>query len=327
MPQHVAVVFVHGIFANALKYSAPMQKQLLKLLPQDLRRYLDFEEVFWAGPVRSRQNAYMKNAKTDANIVENKLRTFFIEGLGDAAAYQKTRRRENSIYYQVHDEINETLKRYDGRLHENTPLVFIGHSLGSHIISSYVWDLNKLKQISEDGLKRETDEARRLHEEIKHATPFRRLDTLAGLVTFGSNIPLFTFTFGPARIYPLTRAPYGDAGGSLEPAFPGNKLPAALQESAQWLNFYSKRDVLGYPLKPLNEYFDAEPRIEDICVRSESRISRILPYWSSISAHTGYWTNATVLSRTAALIRNIIEAPAIDPAPDATRPSMQSAAN
>ena len=138
--------------------------------------------------------------------------------------------------------------------------------------------MNKLKQISEDGLKRETDEARRLHEEMKHATPFRRLETLAGLVTFGSNIPLFTFTFGPARIYPLTRAPYDDAGGTLEPAFPGNKLPVALQQSAQWLNFYSKRDVLGYPLKPLNEYFDAEPRIEDICVRSESRISRILPY-------------------------------------------------
>ena len=171
MPQHVAVVFVHGIFANAIKYSVPMQKQLLKLLPQELRRYLDFEEVFWAGPVRSRQSAYLKNAKTDANIVENKLRTFFIEGLGDAAAYQKTRQRENSIYYQVHDEINETLKRYDDRVHKNTPLVLIGHSLGSHIISSYVWDLNKLKQISEDDLEGETNEARHLHEEMKHATP------------------------------------------------------------------------------------------------------------------------------------------------------------
>jgi hypothetical protein len=322
MAQHVAVVFVHGIFANAIQYSVPMQKQLLRLLPQELHKYLDFEEVFWAGLVRGRQSAYMKNAKTDADIVENRLRTFFIEGLGDAAAYQKTRRRENSIYYQVHDQINETLDRFDRGIHKSTPLVFIGHSLGSHIISSYVWDLNKLKQISEDALKRETDEARHLHEKIKHATPFRRLDTLAGLVTFGSNIPLFTFTFGPARIYPLTRAPDDDTGGTLKPAFPGNKLPSALQQSAQWLNFYSKRDVLGYPLKPLNEYFGAEPRIEDICVRSESRISRILPYWSSISAHTGYWTNATVLSRTAALIRNIVEAPAIDPAPDAARPGI-----
>jgi hypothetical protein len=328
MPQHVAVVFVHGIFAKTIQYSAPMQGQLLNLLPKELRKYVDFEEVFWASQVRGRQTAYMKNAKIDADIVENRLRTFFIEGLGDAAACQKTRQRENSIYYQVHDEINKTLRRFDDRLHQNTPLVFIEHSLGSHIISSYAWDLNKLKQKSEDEIKHEPDElVRQLHEEMKHATDFRRLDTLAGLVTFGSNIPLFTFTFGAARIYPLTRAPSVGAGGTLKPAFPGHKLPAALQQNAQWLNFYSKRDVLGYPLKPLNKYFGEEPRIEDICVRSESRISRILPYWSNISAHTGYWTNATVLSRTTALIRNIIEASAIDPPPDAARPSMQSAAN
>src|ERR1700722_3274322 len=119
MPQHVAVVFVHGIFANAIQYSAPMQNQLLKLLPKELRKYVNFEEVFWAGPVRGRQTAYLKNAKIDGDIIENRLRTFFIEGLGDAAAYQKTR----------HDEINKTLRRFDDRLHQNTPLVFIGYSL------------------------------------------------------------------------------------------------------------------------------------------------------------------------------------------------------
>ena len=325
MPQHVAVVFVHGIFAKTIQYSAPMQAQLLKRLPKELRKYVNFEEVFWAGQVRGRQTAYMKNAKIDADIVENKLRTFFIEGLGDAAAYQKTRQRENSIYYQVHDEINNTLRRFDDRTYKNTPLIFIGHSLGSHIISSYVWDLNKLKQKPEDEIKHEPDElVRRQYEEMKHATALRRLDTLAGLVTFGSNIPLFTFTFGAARIYPVTRAPSDGAGGTLKPAFPGHELPVALQKNAQWLNFYSKRDVLGYPLKPLNEYFGAEPRIEDICVRSESRISRVLPYWSNISAHTGYWTNATVLSRTTALIRDIIEASAIDPAPDAARPGISN---
>jgi hypothetical protein len=324
MPQHVAVVFVHGIFARTIQYSAPMQDQLLKLLPKELRRYVNFEEVFWADQVRGRQTAYMKNAKTESGIVDNRLRSFFIQGLGDAAAYQKTRQRENSIYYQVHDEINKTLKRFDDRIHQNTPLVFIGHSLGSHIISSYAWDLNKLKQKSEDEIKRDPDQlARYLYEDLKRATAFRRLDTLAGLVTFGCNIPLFTFTFGAARVYPLTRAPSDGAGGTLKPAFPGHELPAALQQNAQWLNFYSKRDVLGYPLKPLNEYFGAEPRIEDICVRSESLISRILPYWSNISAHTGYWSNATVLSRTTRLIRDIIEAPAIN----AAGPAMQSAAS
>ena len=310
MPQNVAVVFVHGIFARAIQYSLPMQKQLLGLFPRELRRYVNFEEVFWAGPVRGRQAAYMRNARNDADIVENRLRDFFIQGLGDAAAYQKTSKRENSIYYQVHDEISKTLKRFDDRLHSNTPLVLIGHSLGSHIISTYVWDVNKLKQRSADDVQHEPEDVRDLYEELRNASAFCRLDTLAGLVTFGSNIPLFTFTFGTARVYPLTLAPHTAEGGALKPAFPGVRLPAGLQDGAQWLNFYSRRDVLGYPLKPLNEHFNAEPRIQDICVRSESTASRLLPYWSNYSAHVGYWKNPTVLKRTAELIRQIVEAPA-----------------
>ena len=55
MPQHVAVVFVHGIFAKAIHYSVPMQDQLLKLLPREPGRYLNLVEVFWASPVRGRQ--------------------------------------------------------------------------------------------------------------------------------------------------------------------------------------------------------------------------------------------------------------------------------
>jgi hypothetical protein len=314
MPQHVAVVFVHGIFARAIQYSLPMQEQLLKLLPRELRRYVNFEEVFWAGPVRGRQAAYMRNARNDARIVENRLRDFFIQGLGDAAAYQKTFKRENSIYYQVHDEISQTLGRFDKRLHSNTPLVLIGHSLGSHIISTYAWDVNKLKQRSDDDLQREPEDMRDLHEELKNATPFCRLDTLAGLVTFGSNIPLFTFTFGAARVYPLTTAPHTSGAGLLRPAFPGSALSEGLKEGAKWLNFYSRRDVLGYPLKPLNEYFNTEPRIQDVCVRSESIASRLFPYWSNYSAHIGYWKNAVVLRKTADLIRGIVEAPVEHPA-------------
>jgi hypothetical protein len=313
MPQHVAVVFVHGIFAREIQYSLPMQEQLLKLLPRELRRYVNFEEVFWAAPVRARQAAFMRNARNEASIVENRLRDFFIQGLGDAAAYQKTHKRENSIYYQVHDEISLTLARFDKRLHSNTPLVLIGHSLGSHIISTYAWDVNKLKQRSDDDIQREPEDVRDLYEELKNATPFYRLDTLAGLVTFGSNIPLFTFTFGPSRVYPLTTAPHTTEKGALKPAFPGVALPAVLKDGAQWLNFYSRRDVLGYPLKALNEHFNTEPRIHDICVRSESIASRLLPYWSNYSAHVGYWKNAVVLRKTADLIRGIVEAP-VEPA-------------
>jgi hypothetical protein len=314
MPRHVAVIFVHGIFAEGFSYAEPMRAGVLRLLPRELQPYVTFDSVFWAHEVRGRQRTLMQNVRAHADVVDNHLRRFLIEGLGDAAAYQKTRHRENSMYYDVHASIGKVLDRMDVPGRAEQPLVFIGHSLGCHIISSFVWDLNKLKQRTAADIQSEPDEAiRREWKAVqppdaatshKGASPFRRLDTLAGLVTLGSNMPLFTFTFGPDRVYPITAAP---PGRDLKPAFPGAALPQPLYDKARWLNFYSKRDLLGFPLKPLNPAYSSEQRLHDISVRTETLTSRTVPYWSHLKAHTGYWTNPTVLRETATLIREIAE--------------------
>jgi hypothetical protein len=119
-------------------------------------------------------------------------------------------------------------------------------------------------------------------------------------------MPLFTFTFGPARVFPITMPP---PGAGMKPAFPGTALPKQLHDQARWLNFYSRRDLLGFPLKALNPAYAAATRLEDISVRTESLASRTFPYLSHITAHTGYWTNPEVLRRTAALIREVVETP------------------
>jgi hypothetical protein len=308
MPQRVAVIFVHGILEAGIKYSERMQRGLLTRLPQELQRYVSFEQAFWAHRVRGRQMDYMKDAKAGAKIVDNNLRRFLVEGLGDAAAYQKTRHRENSIYFEVQDELTSTLGRFDSTTYQDSPLIFIGHSLGCHIISSYAWDINKLKQRTEEDISADPNEDVREHwQKLQKSTRFRRLDTFAGFVTLGSNMPLFTFTFGPKRVYPITWGPTDDAGRSLQPAFPGPGLSPALAAKARWLNFYSKRDILGFPLKCLNDAYAGAKELEDICVRSESWISRSLPYWSFYSAHRGYWTNSIVLDQTARFIRDVIE--------------------
>ena len=147
--------------------------------------------------------------------------------------------------------------------------------------------------------------------------PFRRLETLAGFVTMGCNMPLFTFTFGPDKIVPITtgRTP------TDHPAFPGIGLPPNVKTKAQWLNFYSRNDLLGYPLKPLNGAYAAEPRITDIPVVSAGRLKRLLcspyPALATYAAHTGYWTHRPVIRRTAALLTDIITAD--DPAPPPRR--------
>lgn len=309
MPRDVAVVFVHGIQAENINYAKPMQAKLEAKIARPLRRYVAFLPVFWAKAVRQRQQQYLDSARNEAHLPITDLRRFFVEGLGDAAAYQKTRSWDNSAYYKIQQCLTDELAEL-GAAGPQRPLIFIGHSLGCHIISSYAWDINLLKQATAKEMEEETEAPRReLALRLRDASPFRRLDTLAAIVTMGNNMPLFTFNFGPTRVFPITRLRPELEQRGLASAFPGAALPEGVKKEARWLNFYSTADALGYPLKPLNKAYSDEARIDDIPVRTGGPLSDVLPIMDLISAHTGYWTNATVVKRTAELIERIIEAP------------------
>lgn len=310
MPRHVGVMFVHGIGGRNFDFAERMRRALLKLIPRDLYGYVHFKPVYWANVVRLRQREFMQMAVASADILDNRARRFVVEGLGDAAAYQKTRRRENSIYHMVQECISRELELAERETPtlKDSPLIFVGHSLGCHIISSYAWDLNKLKQRTEEDINNEPDDAVRKHWwSLQQASVFRRLDTFAGFVTMGNNMPLFTFTFGPERVFPITTVP---KDSNLTPAFPGIALDNALAEKARWLNFFSKKDMLGFPLKALSMAYDGDARIRDICVRSESWQSMTFPFWTYLKAHTGYWTNPIVLRETATMICEAAAVPA-----------------
>ncbi|MTD95576.1 hypothetical protein GIW81_14645 [Hyphomicrobium sp. xq] len=119
-------------------------------------------------------------------------------------------------------------------------------------------------------------------------------------------MPLFTFTFGPDRVYPITH----DFKDGRQPAFPGHGLSPATRAHAKWINFFSANDLLGYPLKPLNSAYGNEPRIEDRAVYSEGFLrAMLLPRYTNVMrAHLRYWQNPTVIKESAALIARIITA-------------------
>ncbi len=118
---------------------------------------------------------------------------------------KKRKHQDNSIYHRVQSQISAKIKslEVENRAQKimDCPLIFIGHSLGCHVISSYMWDLNKLKQRTEADIKADPDPTiEPLMERPSKCGPFRRLETCAGLITLGSNMPMFTFTFGPDRL-------------------------------------------------------------------------------------------------------------------------------
>ena len=102
---------------------------------------------------------------------------------------------------------------------------------------------------------------RTVHPIVPHGNnQFESMKTVKGFITFGCNIPLFTFAL--PKIVPIT-------------------LPAG----ATWRNYYDPDDVLGYPLKPLSTDY-ASTVEDDIAVN----VGGFFSSWNPMS-HTGYWTD------------------------------------
>ena len=125
----------------------------------------------------------------------------------------------------------------------------MAHSLGGHIMSNYIWDMQKST--------------------VTTLSSFEKMDLLAGMVTFGCNIPLFTFAYD--NVIPIK--------------FPGDALSAESKSKTKWLNYYDPDDILGYPLKAINAAYENIVD-EDVPIN----VGGIFSSWNP-SSHTKYWTD------------------------------------
>jgi len=301
MTRRVAIVTVHGIDTLSAGYSRDFKRNLLRKLPRGLESRLMFREVLWADLLRGRQRDFLGRC-SPYKLKSVSVRRFVIEALGDAAAYQKTTRCENSAYFGIQRRLFEQLKDLEGD-HDDPLILMVGHSLGCHVISSFAWDVNRWRHMSDDDVAAIQDPDLRLFaSEARRGSGARRLDTFAGFLTLGCNIPLFTFTFGPERVYPITHTPVA----GWKPAFPGPSLSDPSSAAARWFNIFSVRDPLGFPIKALNPAYDGDARIIDIPHRVEGWPS--MPYLSMRDAHVNYWGNGFVAKKAAELVTTIVRA-------------------
>ena len=224
-----------------------------------------WESVYWANILEPRQNQYWLDSKNSNNLDAVRLRKFMITAFGDASAYQKVDSPHNTTYEAIHAIIRTRVKSlYEiGLGTRPKPLIILAHSLGGHIMSNYIWDIQQKPN-------------QRLSE-------FENMGYLAGMITFGCNIPLFTFSHS-----------------QLEPfSFPGEKLSRAEKSKAKWLNFYDADDVLGYPLRQLSNSY--KKLVKDNHINSGG----LLTSWNPLS-HNGYWTDNDMTKPAAELIAKFI---------------------
>lgn len=264
MSKDVAVVVIHGIGSQNPDFADEMIDELSGWI-EDAKRdpeRVAWQPIHWADILEPRQRRYLRDANRNNDLDYLGVRRLVISALGDASAYHRVPGSADTTYRRIHDRIRVRVKElYEGDLAKSAvPLVVMAHSLGGHIMSNYIWDLQhgRIFDLVHDP---ETD--------LAGLSGLEKMQSLAGMITFGCNIPLFTF-----------------ANTKVEPiAFPAKQLGDAVKKKAKWLNFFDPDDVLGYPLKPIG------PAYRKVVTRDAAiNVGGLFSSWNPAS-HNEYWTD------------------------------------
>jgi hypothetical protein len=270
---NLAVVSIHGMGTQPEEFADALHLELKQRYtgPSDLV----FDKVFWAKVLAGAEDKLWDRVTQTHDLDFVKLRRFVVNALGDSIAYQPLVEaadpKVKNVYRQIHEEVGKSLKRAAEKAGEKAPLVILAHSLGSVIISNYLWDLWKPSSSENPPLP--------------PTTPLERGETLVGLVTFGSPIALWSLR-------------YANFGEPIP--FPYPKLAGHYPKAkAQWLNLFDQDDVLGYPLRDINPKY-AKVVTED----AQVSVGGLFTGWNPVS-HTGYWTDNDFTKRVAALLTKL----------------------
>lgn len=246
MAKKIGILTLHGMGEQTPNFDHDLREHLNDRLSSQVRGDIAYKSIYYQDLVQPNQQSVWERMQT-SDIDWMRLRKFFLYSFSDATTYQFRDDRPNSIYRQVNRRIRDRLGELEQDLESsNSPIVVIPHSLGCHVISNYIWDAQKNKGIWSDAFP---------------PTEFQKLGTMKYMLTSGCNIPFF-----------VSGVPNVE---TIDP-------PSA---DFRWINYYDKDDILGWPLKPLSNSYNAV--VEDDI---EINVGSWLSSWNPVS-HTNYWTD------------------------------------
>ena len=222
----------------------------------DPSSYLIIQPIVWSQVFAERERDLFQKTVLDNRLRYQDLRRFVIQYVGDVVAYQPVETTGHN-YERVHAMIGESLNFLANEAGDDAPLCVISHSLGSVIASNYFYDLQKEKS---DAFKE---------------SPLEKGKTLTLFYTLGTTLPLWSL-----RYYNFNR-PINIPSKELQNYHPGLK--------GEWINFYDKDDVLGYPLKDISENYD-------IAVDEDRKVNvgGLFTSWNPLS-HIKYFKDKDVI--------------------------------
>lgn len=153
------VLYIHGIGVQNWGYAkqsiAKLKdafiRNLIKKHPDINNTDLVCREVLWAAKTgRAQANLLQKINETD-DLRWNDLREFMVDFAGDVIAYHRS--GKNSVYDEIHAEITAQISFAINECNsEDVELTFIAHSLGTVIVSDYLYDQSINSESSENSI-------------------------------------------------------------------------------------------------------------------------------------------------------------------------------
>lgn len=196
---------------------------------------LVFKRIYWdSGAVLQTRQDSLYNTMRRAGVRFDSIfkirgygtpREFLFHMIGDVAAYQPIRHpqigaqvmAQQDTYVAVHSVVAQGLRELAQTAGPDAPLCIIAHSLGSVVVSNYIYDLQQefvyQRHIIPNHVRKHIGD-----------TPFEQGGTIACFFSMGSPLALWSLRYHTFD-QPI-------------------RVPV-------WLNIYDKDDLLAYPLEPL----------------------------------------------------------------------------
>lgn len=288
MSKSVALIAVHGMGETPENYDAEMKERVQKKLGP-LQDNVDFRKVNYQHILQPNELKIWENVSNMAVVDQTRLRKFVLFGFGDAAGLENGKEETGSVYEQAQSEIASTLlDAYRQNANPNLKVVFLSHSLGCHVLSSYIYDAQKAAKARNGGhspkagVWKDIDAwaAAKGTALSKEEKQFLAAGSCMAWITTGCNIPIFVAAH--AEIVPIS-----------------SPMPGLFK----WLNFYDRDDVLGWPLQPLSEAYGK--LVKDVEINAgQGLFDLVAKSWNPWS-HTTYWTDNDVLDPVANTLRQL----------------------
>ena len=282
-----ALITVHGMGETPHDYADELMQRVRTVLGRVDSAHVDMRAVFYQDILKPNEREIWARVEGSTKVHYDQLRKFLLFGFADAAGLENRKEEPGSVYELAQIEIAKTLLDAYHASGPLTPVVFLAHSLGCQVLSSYIYDAQKARS----GLPVLAG----VWKDIEHwsfslqgraLTPaeksFLAAETCMGLVTTGCNIPIFVAAHKEMTIIPI----------------------APPRPSFKWLNLYDPDDVLGWPLQPLSEGYRV--LVEDRAINAgRGLVSWLLKSWNPLS-HSSYWEDNDVIKPLAQMLTQLV---------------------